>query len=191
MKFGIIGGGPVGSILAAHLVEAGQETYLVDIWKEHLEAILGGGLRITGVREMEARVTGGFGTIAGLKEVRPEYIVLSVKASMLPQILHEVEEVLEPGTVLVSLQNGLDTEELIAHAFNRHRILRVVINYAGNITSPGRVTMNFSTSPTISGATARGGCASTRRPWRTSSPGSTWTPAQRRISSAMSGKRPS
>jgi 2-dehydropantoate 2-reductase len=147
MRFGIVGAGPVGSILAAHLVEAKQEVYFADVWREHLEAILSQGLQITGVREMSAEVSGGFLRIADLRDVKPDFLVLSVKASIIRNILHEVEEVLAPETVIVSLQNGLDTEELIAHAFNRHRILRVVINYAGNVTAPGCVAMNFFNKP--------------------------------------------
>ncbi len=157
MRYGIVGAGPVGSILAAHLVEAGQEVYLADIWKEHLEAIFSGGLQITGLRDVTVDVTGGFLKISDLADVKPDFLVLSVKACVIRQILHEVERVLSPDTVLVSLQNGLDTEELIAHAFNRHRILRVVINYAGNVTAPGRVAMNFFNKPNHIGCNCRQG----------------------------------
>lgn len=147
MRYGIVGAGPVGSILAVHLVEAGQEVYLVDVWKDHLDAILKDGIQLDGVREGRAKVAGGFLKIAGLKAVKPDFLVLSVKACALRHIMHEVEEVLGPNTVIVSLQNGLDTEELIAHTFNRHRILRVVINYAGNIRKPGEVAVNFFNKP--------------------------------------------
>lgn len=157
MRFGIIGAGPVGSILAAHLVEANQEVYLVDVWREHLEAILQDGLEITGVRELQASVDGGFLAIRDLKDVHPDYLVLSVKACVIRQILHEVEEVLAPETIIVSLQNGLDTEELIAHAFNQHRILRVVVNYAGNVTAPGHVAMNFFNKPNHVGCNCKQG----------------------------------
>lgn len=157
MRYGIVGAGPVGSILAACLVEAGQEVYLVDVWREHLEAILQEGLNVRGVRELQARVSGGFLSIRDLKSVEPDVVILSVKACALRHLLQQVEEVLRPETVLVSLQNGLDTEELIAHAFNRHRILRVVINYAGNVTAPGQVTMNFFNKPNHIGCNCKQG----------------------------------
>lgn len=157
MRYGIVGAGPVGSILAAHLAEAGQEVYLVDTWEAHLDAILREGIRISGYREATVRVAGGFHDIAGLGPAKPDTIVLSVKASAIRPILHKVEEVLEPGTTIVSLQNGLDTEELIAHAFSRHRILRVVINYAGNVTAPGEVAMDFFNKPNHIGCNCRNG----------------------------------
>jgi len=34
-RFGIVGVGPVGSIMAAHLAKAGHNVTLVDILKEH------------------------------------------------------------------------------------------------------------------------------------------------------------
>ena len=147
MKFAIVGAGPVGSILAAHLMHAGQEVYLVDTWKEHLQAILDQGLSVSGFRDMASRVTGGFESIAQLGAVKPDYLILSVKACVLRGVLKEAEEVVKKDTAIVSLQNGLDTEEVIAHAFKSQRILRAVINYAGNVTAPGKVTMNFFNKP--------------------------------------------
>jgi 2-dehydropantoate 2-reductase len=147
MRFAIVGAGPVGSILAAHLMDAGQEVYLVDIWKEHLQTILTKGLTVSGFRDMQSAVTGGFESISQLGAVKPDFLFLSVKACVLRAVLKEVEDVVQKDTMIVSLQNGLDTEEVIAHAFNSHRILRVVINYAGNVTAPGKVAMNFFNKP--------------------------------------------
>ncbi len=147
MRFGIVGAGPVGSILALHLSEAGQEVYLVDIWKEHLEAILRDGIKLSGFREGCEKVKAGFSSIAELAAVQPDYLILSVKACVLRRILPEVEKVISEKTVIISLQNGLDTEELIAHIFSGHRIFRVVVNYAGNVTAPGKVAMNFFNKP--------------------------------------------
>ncbi len=147
MRFGIVGAGPVGSILALHLVEAGQEVYLVDVWKEHLDAILQDGIELEGFRQGRQKVAGGFATIAELGSVEPDYLILSVKACVLRTILKEVETILTPKTVIISLQNGLDTEELIAHGFSGNRIFRVVVNYAGNVTAPGRVSMSFFNKP--------------------------------------------
>jgi 2-dehydropantoate 2-reductase len=147
MRFGFVGAGSVGSILAAHLVEAGQEVHVVDVWKEHLDAILRDGLQITGVRELKARVHGGYPQIADLAAVRPDIVVLCVKASVLRKVLHEIEEILSPETPIVTVQEGLDTEELIGHTFAGHPILRFVANYGGNVLGPGKVAINFFTKP--------------------------------------------
>jgi ketopantoate reductase len=52
-KFGIIGAGPVGSIMAAHLAKARHNVTLVDILKAHMDEIKRNGLSITGVKEIK------------------------------------------------------------------------------------------------------------------------------------------
>ena len=158
MRFGIVGAGPVGSILAAHLTGAGHDVYVVDTWKDHLEAIVHNGVEITGIRQMHERIAGGFEGIAELRDLQLDFLVLAVKACVLRRLLRDLSEVLGPEVVVVSLQNGLDTEEVIKHALNSHQIHRVVVNYAGNIMSPGKVVMNFFNAPNHVGCICKHSC---------------------------------
>ena len=48
-KIAIIGAGPVGGILAAHLIQHGQDVTLIDILKPHMEKIRSDGLQIRGM----------------------------------------------------------------------------------------------------------------------------------------------
>jgi 2-dehydropantoate 2-reductase len=54
-KYAVLGVGPVGGIMAAHLASAGYGVFLVDILKDHMEAIQKDGLTVTGTKEMSAR----------------------------------------------------------------------------------------------------------------------------------------
>ena len=54
-KVAIVGAGPVGGILGAHLAHAGHYVVLCDIQKPHLDAIKDRGLSITGAAEMTAQ----------------------------------------------------------------------------------------------------------------------------------------
>ena len=49
----IVGAGPSGGILGAFLSQKGIEVTLVDIWKDHIEAIRQNGLQIEGVSKPE------------------------------------------------------------------------------------------------------------------------------------------
>ena len=51
-----------------------------------------------------------------------------------------------PNTV-VALQNGLDNEEYLARYFGPERVIRVVINYAGNVLRPSLIEMTFFHKP--------------------------------------------
>ena len=52
-RFGILGVGPVGAIMAAHLAKAGHNVTLIDVLKAHMDEIKKNGLTITGVKEMK------------------------------------------------------------------------------------------------------------------------------------------
>ena len=51
-KIGIVGIGPAGGILAAHLANRGHDIILVDILKNHMDEIKKNGLRITYDKEL-------------------------------------------------------------------------------------------------------------------------------------------
>ncbi len=152
-RFGIIGAGPVGSIMAAHLAKAGHNVILIDILKAHMDEIKRNGLSITGFRKMNVKfpddnICYGIDEISG-KDF--DYIFISVKASVLPQILPIVKKVVKPGINFISLQNGLDNEELIADVFGKANTLRIVVNYAGNLIDNGKIRMSFFNAPNYIG----------------------------------------
>ncbi|MCK5636909.1 MAG: 2-dehydropantoate 2-reductase, partial [Thermoplasmatales archaeon] len=152
-RFGIIGVGPVGSIMAAHLAKAGNNVILIDILKAHMDEIKDKGLTITGLKEMnvpfsEKNICYG---IDELSDKNIDFLFISVKASILPQILPMLKRVEKPGMTFVSLQNGLDNEELIADVFGKENTLRIVVNYAGNLIKNGKVRMSFFNAPNYIG----------------------------------------
>ncbi len=153
LRFAIIGAGPTGGIMGAHLAKAGHDVTFVDILKDHLDEIKRSGLSITGLREMTVRFAEdnlccSIDEIAG-KDIDAFFI--SVKASVLSKILPMMERVSRPGTTFISLQNGLDTEEYIADVFGKENTLRIVVNYAGNLIDNGKVWMSFFNPPNYIG----------------------------------------
>ena len=152
-RFGIIGAGPVGSIMAAHLAKAGHNVTLIDILKAHMDEIKKNGLSITGLKELDVtfpndNICYGIDELSG-KDL--DYLFISVKASVLPQILPMVKQVVKPGINFISLQNGLDNEELIADVFGKANTIRIVVNYAGNLIDNGKVRMSFFNAPNYIG----------------------------------------
>jgi 2-dehydropantoate 2-reductase len=152
-KFGIIGAGPVGSIMGAHLAKAGYDVTLVDVLKSHMDEIKSNGLSITGFKELsvpfsEKNICYG---IDELENKDVDVVFISVKASILPQILPMLKSVVKPGMTFVALQNGLDNEDLIADVFGKENTLRIVVNYAGNLIDNGQVRMSFFNAPNYIG----------------------------------------
>jgi len=153
MKFAIIGAGPIGGIMGAYLANAGHCVTLVDIQKDHLDEIRRKCLKITGITDMkvpfqEENLCLGIEDLAG-REI--DAVFISVKASIMPRILPLIEKIVPVVTCLISLQNGLDTEEAIAEIFGKENTLRIVVNYAGNLVGNGTVKLSFFNSPNYIG----------------------------------------
>jgi len=157
-KIAIVGAGPVGGILGAHLANAGHYVVLCDILKDHLDAIKERGMTIQGVKEMTARcerVAYGISDLSNFPEI--DTIIISTKASIMPRLIPEIEEVARPGTRLVSCQNGLGNEDFLAETFGPDNVLRIVVNYAGSRVGDGQIWMSFFNPPNYIGAvTAKG-----------------------------------
>jgi 2-dehydropantoate 2-reductase len=140
----IIGAGPIGGILAAHLLSDGHRVLLVDSWTEHLERIRTHGLRISGREEMLARPEFLYASVAELGEIVPEFVFICTKACYLERVLDDLSDaVLQSKAVFISFQNGIDTERVIAKQLGRDRVLRGVVSYAGVLTGPGEIRESF------------------------------------------------
>ena len=157
MRIGIIGAGPIGSILGAYLAKAGNEVALVDILKNHLSVIQKQGLTISGLVKMTTNVHKTFETISALKTYAPQAIFLCVKTPVLKVITPEIEQIFHSDQFVVSAQNGIDVEEEIATHFGRVRTLRLVVNYAGNLVEAGHIEMSFFNKPNYLGALVTAG----------------------------------
>jgi len=144
---GIIGLGPVGSILSAHLAENGENIVVEDIVQELLLAIKERGLQISGFKELTAKIERTASSIDKLAEFAPEMVFISTKACVLKKILPEIKKIYRPRMKIVSFQNGLDTEQLISETLGIDTAYRMVINYAGNSMGFGNVKMNWFQPP--------------------------------------------
>jgi 2-dehydropantoate 2-reductase len=150
-KIGIIGAGPVGSILSAHLINSGYEVYLVDIVSHLIEAIKENGLQIIGVKQLYARIVTAYTSIDELRDKELNQIYLCVKAIDLPGVTDQLEKLNLKNTYYISFQNGIDNEEILANHFPREKVFRAVINYAGMTSRPGVVKMTFFHPPNYIG----------------------------------------
>jgi len=149
----IIGAGPVGSLMAAHLARNQENVLLIDIKKELIQAIAEDGITVTGVGDnFKTHVKGTGCSTASLSQFDMDLIFVAVKLNFLDSLLEEIKLVFKPSQKIILLQNGIDNEERAAQKFSRDDILRFVINYAGMIVKPGVFTMTFFNPPNYLGA---------------------------------------
>ena len=153
LKIAIIGAGPSGGILGSYLAEKNPDLLLVDVWQSHMDAIKNNGLKLVGHTTITANFKRENLLISNkdLKQFNPDVIFIAVKTTFLKSVLQDLKNVVGPNTYFVSYQNGIGTEADIAEVFGEEHALRCVINYAGNLVTPGVIDMTFFNPPNYIG----------------------------------------
>jgi 2-dehydropantoate 2-reductase len=148
----IIGAGPIGSILAAHLISAGHEVMLVDAWTSHLETMRTNGLVITGKQELCVHPAHLYASIEDLGDIEPDFVFICTKACDLDAVLDNIgDSIRKSNAMFISFQNGIDTEQVIAERFGPGRVLRGILTYAGFLIGPGKIHWSFFNPPNYLG----------------------------------------
>jgi len=153
---GIIGLGPVGTILAAHLAKHGEKVIVEDIVEKLLSTIKDEGLHVSGIRELTAKIDRTASSTSELSRYSPDVVFVATKTCILKNVLPEIKRIYHPGMKIVSYQNGLDNEQLISEALGIDTTYRMVINYAGNKISYANAKMNWFQPPNYIGAYHKG-----------------------------------
>jgi 2-dehydropantoate 2-reductase len=157
-KTAIVGVGPVGGILGAHLVKAGHDITVVDIYKEHVDKILADGLVIEGVHDLTAKIDKAYLSVADLAATRERFdlVFVCTKTPINRAITKELPRLVADDGVAISFQNGLDPEKSLLSVLGPERSLRGVVNYAGNMIGPGQIRMTFFNGSNHMGAVVQG-----------------------------------
>ena len=74
-------------------------------------------------------------------------IFITVKANALPLIASAIEGFYHDGMVIVSWQNGIDTELELAKILGKVPVMRAVVNYGCALAGPAHVQMPFHHPP--------------------------------------------
>ncbi len=146
-KIAIIGAGPVGCVLAASIANAGHEVVLCDLVKELLVPAMDPGIRIEGAIEVSSRVAHTITSLDELADDPPELIFVTSKATALPLIASAMQSFHRPGVYVVSWQNGLDTEQVLADHLGAEWVMRAAVNYGVTLLAPAHVHVGFNHPP--------------------------------------------
>jgi 2-dehydropantoate 2-reductase len=146
-RFAVIGAGPVGGIVAAFLARGGYEVTLCDVVPSLLGPALDPGITIEGVDTLQARVTRVTTSVDDLLSDPPDVIVVTVKATALPLIASALEGFAGDGRYVISWQNGIDTEQVLAEHLGARSVMRAVVNYGCVPLGPAHVRVAFHHRP--------------------------------------------
>lgn len=137
MKIAVLGAGALGSAIGAALTQGGHETWLLNRSPGHVDAMRRDGLRVddaSGTRVVPVRAT-----------TRPEevgvadLVIVLVKSLQTEAAVRGASALLGPDTVVLSLQNGLGHEDILAAVVGRERLLAGKTYVGGVLRGPGHI----------------------------------------------------
>ena len=136
MKVAVVGAGAIGGTVGAYLVRAGHDVTFIDRVEEHVAAINGAGLHITGpIDDFTVRAP------AYLVEDAPrpfERVFLSVKANATRQAAQSLLPLLTDDGYVLSLQNGLN-EIVLSEVLGAERVIGCFVNFGADYLGPGEI----------------------------------------------------
>jgi len=136
-RIAVVGAGAMGSLFGGLLAENGLEVTLIDVWKEHVDAIKSKGLKMVGFggdRYIKVRASDNPAELLPV-----DVVFVQCKAASTVEAIKNARPIIDENTVVISFQNGLGNEETIAEIIGEEKVLGGLTAQAGNIESPGIV----------------------------------------------------
>lgn len=138
MKVAIIGGGALGSLLAARLAPV-AEVWLLTGWAEQAAAIRREGLLLEEPDGSERRVPLAVLEAPGLLARAIDLAVIAVKSHDTARAARKARVALKAGGLALTLQNGLGNLAVIAEITGPGRAVQGVTSEGATLLGPGRV----------------------------------------------------
>ena len=134
----IIGAGAIGGTVGAFLTDAGYEVTLVDVVREHVDAMNADGLRISGIRgdrRIPVRATHADDLEGPLGAV-----FLCVKGHFTEPAIKQYGHLLSDDGFVLSLQNGLN-EPIIAAEVGEERTVGCFVHFGADYMEPAHILL--------------------------------------------------
>ncbi|CAE6731625.1 2-dehydropantoate 2-reductase [Paraburkholderia nemoris] len=137
VKIAILGAGALGCAIGAALTEGGNEVWLLNRSVVHVEAMRRDGLQVDdteGSRRVKVRAATQAAE-AGVVDL----VVVLVKSFHTDAAMRGALELIGPETLVLSLQNGLGHEDVLAGVVGRERVLAGKTYVGGVLRNPGHI----------------------------------------------------
>lgn len=141
MKIGIVGAGAMGSVYGGLFSAAGHDVWLVDVWREHIDAIRASGLHVSGIsgeRTVRPRATNR------PDEAGPcELLVIATKMRDVEAAARSLGSMRGPATAILAIQNGLGNQEILERVLgSRDFLVGIAGGFGASNPKPGSVHHN-------------------------------------------------
>jgi 2-dehydropantoate 2-reductase len=137
LKIAILGAGALGCAIGAALTEGGHETWLISRSPAHVNAMRGEGLRVD-----DAQGTRRIPVLAATQAAEvgvAELVIVLVKSFQTDAAMRGAAALVGPDTLVLSLQNGLGHEAILADIVGCERVLAGKTYVGGVLRGPGHI----------------------------------------------------
>lgn len=150
MKICMLGAGALGSAIGGTLAAGGSDVTLVDVHQAHVNAVNAQGLRMrAGDSEKLVPVKAATDCL-GLGPM--DLVIVLVKSFHTRAAIDAAaRHIVGPDTVVMSLQNGMGHEEILADAVGRRRVMAGKTYVGGVFLEPGRIIAGTKDKETLIG----------------------------------------
>lgn len=149
MKVCILGAGALGCSIGGALAEAGSDVWLINRSKTHVDAINAHGLR---VRDGHAERLVPVRAATDGRGIGPaDLLIVLVKSFDTASAIRAAAPMIGTDTVVMSLQNGLGHEEILAEEVGRPRVMAGKTYVGGVMLGPGHIISGTRGKQTIIG----------------------------------------
>ena len=142
MKIAILGAGALGCAIGSTLTEGGHETWLIDRSPAHVGAMCRDGLQVDdadGSRRVKVRAATRAAEVGA-----DDLEVVLVKSFHTDSAMRGALDLIGPDTLVLSLQNGLGHEDVLADIVGRERVLAGKTYVGGVLRAPGHIQRGVS-----------------------------------------------
>lgn len=137
MKICILGAGALGCAIGGRLSAAGSEVFLINRSRAHVDAMNSHGLCIREGESDQCVKVRAFTDCNGIGPV--DLLIVVVKSFDTRTAIESAMPLIGDQTVVVSIQNGLGHEEILAEVVGRERVLAGKTYVGGVMLAPGRI----------------------------------------------------
>ncbi len=147
LKIGVIGMGPVGSILVALLAEAGAFVIPCDLIPNKMDKIKKSGIVLKHTIQKKVKISEVCYSVQELEMYDLDLAIIAVKTPGLQKVVDKLADISTDKMYVMCAQNGIDNEQIAAKTFGDEKTLRMVVNYAGSMSDLNTVHVSFFNPP--------------------------------------------
>jgi len=135
MNIVILGAGAIGSLFGGSLSQKNNVSLIGR--KTHVQAIKENGLKITGKTQLNVKPSAE----DSIKKINfsPDILILTAKSYDTENAIKEAKSIIGANTVVLSLQNGLDSVNKISKIVSREKIIAGVTTHGAFFSKPGLI----------------------------------------------------